>query len=60
VIAEKLTGTIAVIDPTTFEVTGELLAVGPDLNLNSLAATPGTLWAVNQGGGLLQRFDTGS
>lgn len=60
VVADKPTGTIAIIDPTTFEVTGELLAVGSDLGLNSLAATPGTLWAVNNGGGLLQRFDTAS
>jgi hypothetical protein len=57
---DKPTGTIAVIDPTTFEVTGEILAVGSDLGLNSLAATPGTLWAVNNGGGLLQRFDIAS
>ncbi|HSM66580.1 MAG TPA: hypothetical protein VK860_09770 [Ilumatobacteraceae bacterium] len=60
VIADKPTGSIAVIDPTTFEVTGELLAIATAPSLNSLAATPGTLWTVNNSGGLLQRFDTAS
>ncbi len=60
VIADRGTGSIAVIDPTTFEVTGEIFAITTAPSLNSLAATPGTLWAVNNSGGLLQRFDTAS
>jgi hypothetical protein len=58
VIADKPTGTIAVIDPTTFETTGEIRALATAPSLNSLAATPGVLWAVNNSGGILQRFDT--
>ena len=57
VIADKPTGTIAVIDPATFEVTRELMALATAPSLNSLAATPGVLWAVNNSGGILQRFD---
>jgi hypothetical protein len=57
VIADKPTGTIAVIDPATFEVTSELMALATAPSLNSLAATPGVLWAVNNSGGILQRFD---
>jgi hypothetical protein len=56
-IADKPTGTIAVIDPDTFEVTGEVRAIATAPSLNSLAATPGVLWSVNNSGGLLQRFD---
>jgi hypothetical protein len=58
VIADKPTGTIAVIDPTTFETTGEIRALATAPSLNSLAATPGVLWAVSNSGGILQRFDT--
>jgi hypothetical protein len=60
VIASKAEGSIAVVDPTTVEVTDELLAIATAASLNSLAATPGTLWTVNNSGGLLQRFDTAS
>ena len=56
-IADKPTGTIAVIDPETFAVTGEVRAIATAPSLNSLAATPGVLWAVNNSGGMLQRFD---
>jgi hypothetical protein len=58
VIADKPTGTIAVIDPTTFEIAGELMALASAPSLNALAATPGVVWAVNNSGGILQRFDT--
>jgi hypothetical protein len=58
VIADKPTGTIAVIDPSTCEITGEIRALATAPSLNSLAATPGVLWAVNNSGGILQRFDT--
>jgi hypothetical protein len=57
VIADKPTGTIAVIDPVTFAVTGEVKALATAPSLNSLAATPGVLWAVVNSGGVLQRFD---
>jgi hypothetical protein len=57
-ISDKATQTIAVIDPITFEITREIHAIGTAPSLNSLAATPGVLWAVNNSGGLLQRFDT--
>ena len=49
---------IAVIDPTTFQITGEIHALATAPSLNSLAATPGVLRAVSNGGGVLQRFDT--
>ena len=58
VIADKPTGTITVIDPVTFEVIDEVKAITTAPSLNSLAATPGVLWAANNSGGLLQRFDT--
>jgi hypothetical protein len=58
VIADKPTGTIAVINPATFEVTGELMAMATAPSLNSLAATRGVVWAVINSGGILQRFDT--
>jgi hypothetical protein len=58
VIADKSTSTIAIIDPTTFQITGEIRALATAPSLNSLAATPGMLWAVSNSGGVLQRFDT--
>ena len=59
VIADKSAGTIIKIDPTTFEITGELRALTTGFSQpNSLAASPGVLWVANNGSGLLQRFDT--
>jgi hypothetical protein len=34
------------------------MALATGTSLNSLAATPGVLWAGNNGGGILQRFET--
>ena len=58
IIADKPTGTIAVIDPTTFQITREIRALATTPSVNSLGAIPGALWAVVNGGGVLQRFDT--
>jgi hypothetical protein len=58
IIAEQATGTIVSVDPVTFAVTGELKTIATVPSLNSVAATPGVVWAVSNGAGILQRFDT--
>jgi hypothetical protein len=60
VIAHKPTGTIVVIDPSTYQIVDEIRALATAPSVNSLAATPGVLWAGNNSGGVLQRFDTGA
>jgi hypothetical protein len=59
VIADKAAASIVKIDPATFEITGEIGALATGFSQpNSLAASPGVLWAANNGSGVLQRFDT--
>ena len=57
-IADKAAGSVAVVDPTTFEVTDELLVMNTAPSVNALGASPGVLWVANNSGGLVQRFDT--
>ena len=54
---------IAVVDPTTFEVTDTIEPFDFDpplgVQVNALALRPGALWVVNDESSILQRFDLG-
>ena len=54
---------IAVVDPTTFEITGTIEPFDFDpplgIQVNAIALAPGALWVVNDESSILQRFDLG-
>ena len=54
---------IAIVDPTTFEITGTIEPFDFDpplgIQVNALALGPDALWVVNDESSILQRFDLG-